>query len=207
MATIMPKDIKPNRRAPIWPRDKSGKMVEQDLLDAADRNWTRIRAYADRHQQDPSLTANLLETTLVALSRARNSNRRLIRPIRNLDNYLYSAFIRRTNRKLARKPKVETVGSLHDLDTFANRRTRPVSPSIERELLIKEVMTFLDENPRQMSSLRRYGCSWGEVAGLLKITVNTAQVRFNRGLKRAKNRVMKPQGGKKTPGKGGAAHE
>ena len=68
-------------------------------------------------------------------------------------------------------------------------------------------MTFLDEKPREMFSLRHYGYSWREVAGLLKITANNAQVRFNQELKRARSRVMNPKNIKKTSGNGGVTHE
>jgi len=204
---FIPRDIKPGPPMHVWPRDKSGRAIEQDLVDAGERIWPRIEAYARRHQQDPARAANLLEATLVALSRARKSNGRLLRPIRNLDNYLYLAFIRRLNRQLAKEPKIETVGSRHDLETLGKMRSRSLSPSIEKELLVKEVMTFFHEKPREMFSLRDYGYSWRKVAGLLHITANSAQVRFNQELKRARNRVMKPKDVKKTPGKGGVPHD
>src|SRR5271169_2655443 len=134
----MPREIEPKLRVHVWPRDKSGRAIEQDLVDAAERNWARIAAYARRHQQDTARTANLLEATLLALSRARKSNGRLMRPVRNLDNYLYSAFIRRLNRQLAKEPKIETVGSIQDLDSLSAFRTKAAPPSIEQELLVKE---------------------------------------------------------------------
>ena len=83
----------------------------------------------------------------------------------------------------------------------------PFSPSIEQELLVKEVMTFLDEKPREMFSLRKAGYSWRDVAGTLKITANNAQARFSQGFKRAQSRIMKPKTPRKTPRKGGETHE
>jgi DNA-directed RNA polymerase specialized sigma24 family protein len=130
-----------------------------------------------------------------------------MRPIRNLDNYIYWAFVRRLNRQLAREPKIETVGSTQDLDSLTGIRTRAVPPSIEQELLVKEVMTFLDEKPREMFSLRKAGYSWRDVAGTLKTTANNAQARFSQGFKRAQNRIMKPKNPRKTPRKGGETHE
>jgi len=204
---IMPMGIESNPRVHVWPRDKSGRAIEPDLVDAAERNWTRIRAYARRHQEDSARTANLLEATLVALSRARKSNGRLMRPIRNLDNYIYWAFVRRLNRQLAREPKIETVGSIQALDSLSGIRTRAVLHSIEQELLVKEVMTFLDEIPREMFSLRKAGYSWRDVAGTLKITANNAQARFSQGFKRAQGRIMKPKAPRTTSRKGGETHE
>jgi len=204
---IMLMDIEPNSRIHVWPRDKSGRAIESDLVDAAERNWTRIRAYARRHQQDSARTANFLEATVVALSRARKSNGRLMRPIRNLDNYIYWAFVRRLNRKLAREPNIETVGSTQDLDSLTGNRASAVHTSIERELLVKEVMTFLDEKPREMFSLRKAGYSWRDVAGTLKTTANNAQARFSQGFKRAQGRIMKPKAPRTTSRKGGETHE
>ena len=200
-------DIEPNSRIHVWPRDKSGRAIEPDLVDAAERNWTRIRAYARRHQQDSARTANFLEATVVALSRARKSNGRLMRPIRNLDNYIYWAFVRRLNRKLAREPNIETVGSTQDLDSLTGTRTNADLTSIEQELLVKEVMTFFDEKPREMFSLRKAGYSWRDVAGALKTTANNAQARFNQGFKRAQGRIMKLKAPRTTSRKGGEIHE
>ena len=130
-----------------------------------------------------------------------------MRPIRNLDNYIYWAFVRRLNRQLAREPKIETVGSIQDLDSLSGIRTRAVLHSIEQELLVKEVMTFLDEKPREMFSLRKAGYSWRDVAGTLKITANNAQARFSQGFKRAQGRIMKPKAPRTTSRKGGETHE
>ena len=201
------RDFESSLQVRVWPRDKSGNAIEQDLKDAAERSWARIDAYAQRHQQDSARTANLLEATLLALSRARKTNGRLMRPIRNLDNYLYSAFIRRLNRQLAKEPKIETVGSIQDLDSLSAFRTKAAPPSIEQELLVKEVMTFLDERPREIFSLRHTGYSWRDVAGTLKITANNAQARFSQGFKRAQGRIMKPKAPRTTSRKGGETHE
>jgi hypothetical protein len=203
----MPREIEPNLRVHVWPRDKSGRAIEQDLVDAAERNWARIDAYARRHQQDTARTSNLLEATLLALSRARKSNGRLMRPIRNLDNYLYWAFVRRLNRVMATEPQIEHVGSIQDLEAHRDIRPTAVSPTIEEELLVKEVTTFLDEKTREMFSLRKTGYSWRDAARTLKITANNAQACFSQGLKRAQARIMKPHDPGKTRHEGGECHE
>ena len=63
-------------------------------------------------------------------------------PFETSTTIIYWAFVRRLNRQLAREPKIETVGSIQDLDSLTGIRTRAVPPSIEQELLVKEVMTF-----------------------------------------------------------------
>jgi len=190
-----------------WQRDESGASIEADLVDAARRIWTRVLAYARRHQQDSARAADIFEAVLFSLSRARMTNGKLCRPIRNLDNYLYLAFVRRLTRELDKEPHIETVGSLHDLDAFSSIRTPPASPFIEDDLLIEELMGYMDERTRRMFSLRHMGYSWSETARTLKNTANNAQVLFNQGVKKVRRHVMKLKGKKNTSGKGGEADE
>jgi DNA-directed RNA polymerase specialized sigma24 family protein len=191
----------------VWQQYESGASIEADLLGAAERNWARVFAYARRRQQDSARTADILETVLLSLSKARKANGKPGTSIRNLDNYLYSAFIHRLNRQLAREPHIETVGSLHDLDVLSGIRTSAVSPFIEDELLIKELMGYMDERTKRMFSLRMMGYSWKEIARILKNTANSAQVLFNQGLKKARSRVMKLKRTKDTSGKAGGTDE
>jgi DNA-directed RNA polymerase specialized sigma24 family protein len=196
-------DFEPDMTAWVWQRDESGTAIEPDLLDAAQRNWTRVLAYARRHQQDSSRAADILEAVLLSVSRARRAHAKLGSPIRNLDNYLYSAFVHRLNRRLTREPRIETVGSIQDLDALTGIRTPGASPLVEDELLIKELMGYMNERTRRMFSLRMSGYSWKEIARILRTTANSAQVLFNYGLEKARSRVMKLEDAISTSGKGG----
>jgi DNA-directed RNA polymerase specialized sigma24 family protein len=200
-------DFEANTPEWVWQRDESGASIEADVVDAARRNWARVLAYARRHHQDPAQAADILEAVLLSLSRARKTNGKLCRPIRNLDNYLYLAFVRRLNRELAKEPHIESVGSLHDLDALSGIRTPPASPFIEDDLLIEELMGYMDERTRRMFSLRHMGYSWNEIAPILKNTANNAQVLFNQGVKKVRRHVMKLKDTKNTSGKGGEADE
>ncbi len=190
----------------VWQQDESGASIEADLLVAAQRNWARVFAYARRRQQDSARTADILETVLLSLSKARRTDGKPGTAIRNLDNYLYSAFIHRLNRQLAREPHIQTVGSLRDLDALSGIRTSAVSPLIEDNLLIKELMGYMDERTKRMFSLRMMGYSWKEISRILNTTANSAQVLFNQGLKVARRRVLRLTT-KDTSGKGGETDE
>ena len=190
-----------------WQRDESGASIEADLVDAARRIWTRVLAYARRNQQDSARAADIFEAVLFSLSRARMTNGKLCRPIRNLDNYLYLAFVRRLNRELAKEPHIETVGSLHDLEALSGIRTPPASPLIEDDLLIEELMGYMDKRTRRMLSLRMMGYSWSEIARVLKNTANNSQVLFNQGLRKARSHVMKLKDSKDTSVEGGEAND
>src|SRR5579859_211836 len=186
----------------IWQSDASGTAVETDLLDAARRNWARMLSYAQRFQQDPSTSADILEEILLALSRARRAHRGMANPIRNLNSYLYVAFVRRLNRRVSREPKIQYVGSVQDLDSLRSTQNRGTPPAVEDELLIRELLQYTNQRTRQMFFLRMSGYSWKEVARILKTTANSAQVLFNNGMGKARARVMELKGSTAPAGEG-----
>lgn len=121
----------------IWQSEGSGTAVETDLLDAARRNWPRAVSYARRYQQDSSVAADILEKVLLATSRVTRARQKSGNPIRNLESYLYVAFVRRLNRHVARQPKIEFVGSLQDLDALSSVQNHGSPPTVEDELLVR----------------------------------------------------------------------
>ena len=200
-------DFENNTPEWAWLRDESGASIEADLVDAARRIWARVLAYARRQQQDPARAADILEAVLFSLSKARMTNGKPCRPIRNLDNYLYLAFVRRLNREMAKEPHIESVGSLHDLEARSGVQTPPALLLVDNDLLIEELMGYMDERTRRMFSLRHMGYSWNEIAQISKNTANIAQVLFNQGVKKVRRQIMKLQDKKNTSGEGGEADE
>jgi hypothetical protein len=108
---------------------------------------------------------------------------------------------------LDKEPHIETVGSLHDLEARSGVQTPRALLLVDNNLLIKELMGYMDERTRRMYSLRHMGYSWNEIAPVFKNTANIAQVLFNQGVKKVRRQVMKLKGKKNTSGKGGEADE
>jgi len=189
----------------IWQSEGSGTAVETDLLDAARRNWPRAVSYARRYQQDSSVAADILEKVLLATSRVTRARQKSCNPIRNLDSYLYVAFVRRLNRHVARQPKIEFVGSLQDLDALSSVHTQGSPPTVEDELLVRELLKCMSGQPRDMFFLRTSGYSWKEVARFLGTTANSAQVLFNKGVAKVRGRIMKLKDLGKRPDERGEA--
>jgi DNA-directed RNA polymerase specialized sigma24 family protein len=165
-----------------------------------------VLSYARRYGQDSSIAADILEAVLLAISRARRASRMLGNPIRNLDSYLYVAFVRRLNRHVARQPKIQFVGSLQDLDAFSGIHTRGSRSTVEDELLVGELLQYMTGRPRDMFFLRTSGYSWKEVARFLGTTANSAQVLFNKGIGTARSRIMKLKASTRWPSEGGEAN-
>ena len=187
----------------IWQSGGSGASVETDLLDAARRNWSRALAYARRHEQDSSVAADILEAVLIATSRAKRARQKFGNPIRNLDSYIYVAFVRRFNRYLAKQPKLQFIGSLQDVDALRDTRTSKSPPTVEDDLLARELMQYMSQRTRRTFFLRTSGYSWKETARFLKTTANSAQVLFNKEVGKIRSRIWKLRVSARRPGEGG----
>jgi len=187
----------------IWQSGGSGASVETDLLDAARRNWSRALAYARHYEQDSSVAADILETVLIATSRAKRARQKSNSPIRNLDSYIYVSFVRRFNRYLAKQPKLQFIGSLQDVDALRDTRTSKSPPTVEDDLLARELMQYMSQRTRRTFFLRTSGYSWKETARFLKTTANSAQVLFNKEVGKIRSRIWKLRVSARRPGEGG----
>jgi len=198
----MPGDFEADTPVWIWQSEDPEAAIETDLLDAARRNWPRVLSYAQRYQQDSSVAADLLETALLATSRVKRARQKSGKPIRNLDAYVYIAFVRKFKRYLARQPKIQFVGSLQDVDTLSDIRRSKGPPAVEHDLLAKELLQHMSHRTRQTFYLRTNGYSWKEIARFLKTTANSAQVLFNKeiGKLRSRIRIRKERGPGTRPG-------
>ena len=187
----------------IWQSEGAGAAVETDLLNAARRNWARVLAYARRYEQDSSVAANILEAVLLATSRAKRARQQSGDPIRNLDSYIYVAFVRRFNRYLAKQPQLQFIGSLQDVDALRDSRTSQGPPTAEDDLLARELIQYMSQRTRRTFLLRMSGYSWKEIARFLKTTANSAQVLFNKEVGKIRSRTRKLRVSARRGGEGG----
>jgi hypothetical protein len=190
-----------------WQRDPSGFPIAPDLAHAAERIWTRVLAYSRLHGQDSARAADVLESLLLTVSRARRRNTKRGRPIRSSENYLYIAFVKNLNREISKEPPIDSVGSVHDLEILTRTLRLPVSRSLDKDILVKQLMSYMNERTRRTYTLRHMGHSWNDVARMFRKTANNAHALFNYGLKMVQRRVMKAKGPQNTSGKGGGTNE
>ena len=203
----MSEDFEADTPVWIWQAGDSGTAVERDLLDAGRRNWPRVLSYARRYEQDSSVAANMLEAVLLATSRVKIARQKSGNPIRNLDTYVYVAFMRKFKRYLARQPKIQFVGSLQDVDTHSDIRHSKGPPTVEHDLLAKELPQRMSHRTRQTFYLRTNGYSWKETARYLKTTANSAQVLFNKEIGKIRSHIMKQKDSGMRTGEGGEIDE
>jgi RNA polymerase sigma factor (sigma-70 family) len=177
---------------PLWinPRDKRGREIDRELILSAQRNWRRALHYAQRESQDETIAAEVLERVVHSVWNAIRRNQPT-NSIQNLDSYVFWAFIRRLNKIVALERRIRYVASLEVLDTLKAAQDTSWVSGLETEFLIKELMSYMDRRTRHIFSLRMAGISWKEIARELGTSANSAQVLFNYGLERVRERIFR----------------
>ena len=172
----------------ISPVDRHGRTISPEVLEAAHEIGARALRFAERQLGDSAVAASLLEEAAATVSRAiivqsRNGNP----AVRNLQAYLFRAFIRRVDR-VKRK-------ELPLLESFINeiQQSSGSDPSHEMELklLVDELLTRCNNMARDMFYRRTEGFSWQEIGNLYGVSAHAAEGRFDRALKRLR-KALRP---------------
>lgn len=174
----------------IRPQNKLGKPIEAEILSAARRNWRRIVSYAKRLGQDPARAAEELEGAASSLSSLIERHPRFRDRIKNLDDYVFWVAAHKLNKRAATEPPVDFVGSLADLNALDDAKDANWASRLEDELFLKQVTSYMSERTRYLFSLRQMGLSWEEIAKSVDMSANAVQVEFNRGVARARKRIL-----------------
>ncbi len=177
---------------PLWiqSRDKRGRPIDPKVLDAAQRNWGRVLEYVRRELQDAPRAAEILERVVHSVSNAMRRNFHRQR-VKDLDAYLYWAFTRKVRKIVARERMIQYVAFSEDLVPLETAQDSKWVHKIEDEILLKQLLGYLEERPRGMVLLRAGGYSWKEVARALGISVNNALVQFNHAIEKSRKLVGK----------------
>ena len=179
-------------RPPLWinETDEQGNRVRREVVEAAHRIWNRVLQHLRYAGQDVAPAAEILETACHCVSRAIRRN--LKRPsIRNLDSYLFWAFVRKHSRQMIREGRLQYVESVESVAN-ANIGSQPGWVSIlENEIYLRQMLCYLDERTRDMLICRISGDSWAEIGERLGISAHNAEVQFANGAKKARRRLLR----------------
>lgn len=174
----------------IRPHDELGRPIDADVLAAARRNWKRVRSYAQNRRHDTSTAAEALEMVVRSLTLLTQRHPRLRAQIRNLDYYIFWGAVHRLDRLASTEPDIKYLGSLDDLQQLSSAQDGTWSWRLEDEVVVKEIMGYMNERTRCLFSLRTMGYSWEDIAKSLGTSAGTVQVQFNRGVARARRHVL-----------------
>lgn len=176
-------------RYKLWvsDRDESGEPVDPQFIQAAYALESSLFSYRRREIGCESATADLIQSSVNAASRAAHS-----KPVENPLAYLHSVFTRKVDKYLASKGFEIPVSHdfIEDLGLRDAARLPPTEALAER-ILIREVKANMDDWTRQVCNMRINGYSIEEIAKELGQPRNRIAVRYSRGLAKAAERVLK----------------
>lgn len=170
----------------VSPVDQRGRPISPRVLAAAEGISRRAIYHAGKLLIDPAVAANVLEETAAAVSRVLETNHTEPHTIRDLESYLFRAFLRRLNR--IKKQELLTARAL-ELEAFGSRISHDPRRSLEMKILVDELL--LQFNPMMRDFFCRHSAfsSWREVGRAYGISAHAAESKFSRALQTAKKKL------------------
>jgi hypothetical protein len=165
-------------------RDSLGNLVDDRLIEAANRVWERARLTVIRYLADDTEAPEILETAVDSASRLLADNQ----SIRFPEAYLIRSVAREAIRRHRRNQRVAYVDPA-DLERLAG----PVYLDLDRKLddakRVDVLRACMDEHGCAMFDLRVLGVGWGYIARLMKYAdAHSAEVQFRKKVNRALDR-------------------
>jgi len=135
---------------------------------------------------DPALAANLLEEAAAAVSRALKARNTHVRPVGDLESYLFRAFLRRLNRT---KKRQSLLAEAVELQAFLSRISWDPERELEMEIFIDEFLMQCDPIMRDVLCRRMEGCSWKEIGWAYRISSHAAESKFSQALQKVRKKL------------------
>lgn len=161
--------------------DRLGRRIDPAVLAAAEEIAPRAVQYGEKLLRDSALATTLLEESAATVSRALALKRDGVAGIRNLQAYVFRAFLRRINRARRKDP---ILASVTDASFGADASSLAASEEFELKVLVDELLTRCDPVVRDMFYRRMQGFSWKEIARAHGTSAHAAESRFSQALRR-----------------------
>ena len=170
----------------VNPVDRLGRRIDPAVLTVAEVIGKRALRHAEKLLIDPAVAINLLEEAAATVSRAMSAKAITQRPIRDINSYLFRAFLRRLNKEHRRQGIL--LGSLRIHALEAANRMDP-RRSLENKILIDEFLMQCGPTTPEMVWRHMAGFSWDEIGRLYGISRHAAESRVNQALQKARRRL------------------
>ncbi len=182
----MPGKAGQNGALRVSPTDQRGRPISPPVLSAAEEVRRRAIRHGQRMFVDPALAANLLEEAAAAVSRALKARNTHVRPVRDLESYLFRAFLRRLNRT---KKRQSLLAEAVELQAFLSRISWDPERELEMEIFIDEFLMQCDPIMRDVLCRRMEGCSWKEIGWAYRISSHAAESKFSQALQKVRKKL------------------
>jgi DNA-directed RNA polymerase specialized sigma24 family protein len=171
----------------ISPVDRLGRKIDPVVLAAAEEIGRRAVEYGEELLRDPALATSLLEESAALATRAiRAKHRSGMAGIRNLNVYLFRAFVRRVNKVKLKEPTLVSASEVN-LETYPD--WADVSKEFHRKVVVDEFLTRCDPITRDMFYRRVQGFSWKEIGEIHGISTHAAESRFSQAVQRVRKKL------------------
>jgi DNA-directed RNA polymerase specialized sigma24 family protein len=165
-------------------RDSLGNLVDQRLIEAANRVWERARLTVMRYLADDAEAPEILEGAVDSASRALASHHSIQFP----EAYLIRSVAREAIRRYRKNLRIAYV-DWAELDRLAG----PICLDLDRKLddakRVDVLRGCMDEHGYTMFDLRVLGFDWEHIANLMGYAdAHSAEVQFHKKLEKALDR-------------------
>jgi DNA-directed RNA polymerase specialized sigma24 family protein len=170
--------------------DHLGREIDSEVLVAARRIAGSAMTQAEMLLGDPALAVTLLEEAAADVTlQVRTRIGQGQPPIKDLGNYLYTAFIRRVRNDVKRTPTLQRSEET-DWELFEPHGS---PEEIERTALAHELLADYDTVTAEII-LRRYGGqTWRQTGAACGISATAARLRFRKAILQIRRRVTEPR--------------
>jgi DNA-directed RNA polymerase specialized sigma24 family protein len=170
----------------VNPVDRLGRRIDPAVLNVAEVISRRALRHAEKLLIDPAVAINLLEEAAATVSRAISAKPITERPIRDINSYLFLAFLRRVNKTRRRQGILLESLRIRSLDAANGIDPRR---SLENKILIDEFLMQCGPTTPDMVWRHMAGFSWEEIGRLYGISSHAAESRVNHALQKARKRL------------------
>ena len=185
--------------------------IDNELLTAAREAWPRMLAHVRSElggkefaRERTALAAEVWEGVLRSVAKTRQRNKNHHPPASELQSYLIGAFHHRFNRLLKREQRrletIELVSSDADLERVESALDTTWAEELENAITIRQIANHMDGWTKKALRARQYGHSWKEIAAWSGVTEQTAKKKFEYGIEKTRQRVLRFLKGRKPKG-------
>jgi DNA-directed RNA polymerase specialized sigma24 family protein len=181
---------------------KKPTVSDEELIFAAREVWPRVLGYAKKElsanrlgSDTASMAAQVWERMLRSVSRTRQRYTNPRQPIADLQSYLYLAFVHRFNRAVQQEQKhgerMEFVSSSVDLERIESAQDTGWVEELERAIAVRQITDRMDPWTKKVWQARQYGYSWREIASRLGVSEPQAKMKFQYGLEKTRQSIVR----------------
>ena len=183
--------------------------IDEELLTAAREAWPRILAHVRTElagkefgHERTAIAAEVWDGVLRSVAKTRQRNKNHRQPISDLQSYLIGVFHHRFNKFLKKEGRrlqtIELLSSDADLERIESALDTTWVEELEKAITVRQIANHMDGWTRKTLQARQYGYSWREIAAWSGLTEETAKKKYEYGVEKTRQRIVRFLKGRKT---------